>query len=57
MGTMGEQAYLSEGSWDENQQTPKELSLLEGGDSIPTSSFCDRVKKRKADLIIKNINT
>lgn len=53
MGTMGVQAYLSEGHEMKIRQTPKELSSPEGGDSIPTSSFCDWVKHRKADFINK----
>lgn len=35
----------------------QEPPLPEGGDSIPTSSFFDRIRNRKADVINKNINT
>lgn len=62
-GDVGAQVYLLEGHELEicggggaGGSSPR-ASLTGGRDSVPTRSFCDKVRNRKADFINKNINT
>lgn len=36
---------------------PRRLRFAEGGDFVPTCSFCDNIRHRKADVIKENIFT